>query len=198
VAAQRGKVSFVRKYINMMESLTATKAQASALLLIQPGNYKWPFMPADSSNELSSVQFKRNRKMNESSSNTIVATSDTAVTSDDFETLLPVLMIREQDFLLLQQYLREEHEHMSPTASFSDIQIRFGEVTNDCVVCQERILCGEDILKLPCHHLYHHACVRQWLLQKSSCPLCRSRLPKSKQQTAEKEAALQFTENMYL
>ncbi|KAL0355937.1 UNVERIFIED_CONTAM: putative E3 ubiquitin-protein ligase RHG1A [Sesamum radiatum] len=54
------------------------------------------------------------------------------------------------------------------------------EVNNDgeakmCVVCQDD-LCQENsrIGVLDCGHEYHASCIRQWLQQKNTCPLCKT------------------------
>eukprot|EP00966_Prymnesium_polylepis_P139654 3226934-Prymnesium_polylepis.1 len=54
-----------------------------------------------------------------------------------------------------------------------------------CSVC----LCDYDdadlLIRLPCGHLFHEACVERWLRQDSSCPHCRyNLLPASRQPSA--------------
>ena len=47
----------------------------------------------------------------------------------------------------------------------------------ECVICTEDINEGEEILVLKCpgNHFFHSNCVKQWLMQNFSCPLCRSK-----------------------
>ena len=33
---------------------------------------------------------------------------------------------------------------------------------------------ADDIVKLPCRHMYHCVCVFRWLEKNNSCPLCRA------------------------
>lgn len=40
-----------------------------------------------------------------------------------------------------------------------------------CVVCRELIVVGK---KLPCGHIFHQHCLRQWLEVDVTCPVCRS------------------------
>mmetsp|Transcript_11311 Transcript_11311/g.21424 ORF Transcript_11311/g.21424 Transcript_11311/m.21424 type:complete len:307 (+) Transcript_11311:87-1007(+) len=44
----------------------------------------------------------------------------------------------------------------------------------ECVICQYD-LNGEDkpVLRTPCDHFYHVACLEEWCAKRSSCPLCR-------------------------
>eukprot|EP00928_Gymnodinium_smaydae_P078124 TRINITY_DN6177_c0_g2_i1.p1 TRINITY_DN6177_c0_g2~~TRINITY_DN6177_c0_g2_i1.p1 ORF type:complete len:574 (+),score=100.33 TRINITY_DN6177_c0_g2_i1:121-1842(+) len=42
-----------------------------------------------------------------------------------------------------------------------------------CAICLEELVPGrEDLRALACGHVYHHACVEEWLSQRRSCPLC--------------------------
>ena len=59
-------------------------------------------------------------------------------------------------------------------------------LNNDCSVCLESIIDSnneiestQDILELPCHHLFHRQCVTSWLNIKGNCPVCRMKLPVS-------------------
>ncbi|XP_075911015.1 E3 ubiquitin-protein ligase RNF181 isoform X2 [Petromyzon marinus] len=60
-----------------------------------------------------------------------------------------------------------------------------------CPVCLAS-LCGELGTSLPCSHLFHDSCIRPWLQQTNSCPVCRYELPTDdpeyEAQRREKEA----------
>ncbi|KAF7141320.1 hypothetical protein RHSIM_Rhsim06G0052700 [Rhododendron simsii] len=43
-----------------------------------------------------------------------------------------------------------------------------------CCVCQEEYKDGEDIGTLECGHEFHSGCIKQWLLQKNLCPICKT------------------------
>ncbi|KAD2805856.1 hypothetical protein R6Q59_029140 [Mikania micrantha] len=43
-----------------------------------------------------------------------------------------------------------------------------------CCICQEEYKNGDDVGALECGHDFHTSCIRQWLLQKNSCPVCKS------------------------
>jgi len=39
---------------------------------------------------------------------------------------------------------------------------------------QEEFEAGDELGKLNCGHGYHMECIKQWLGQKNSCPVCKS------------------------
>lgn len=39
---------------------------------------------------------------------------------------------------------------------------------------QEEYEEGDDLGKIDCGHSYHVACIKQWLLQKNQCPICKA------------------------
>lgn len=41
-----------------------------------------------------------------------------------------------------------------------------------CVICRMEFEVGEDVKVLPCKHLFHPACVDQWLHINKACPIC--------------------------
>ncbi len=44
----------------------------------------------------------------------------------------------------------------------------------ECSICQEVFAVGHEVTEAgACHHIFHRACVIQWLAVQSSCPMCR-------------------------
>jgi len=43
-----------------------------------------------------------------------------------------------------------------------------------CQVCQEQMHLHGPVVKLPCSHPFHEKCIREWLRQSATCPVCRS------------------------
>jgi len=57
---------------------------------------------------------------------------------------------------------------------------RAGELSGEnstCCVCLEALREGDSVAKLPCGHVYHAACVKNWLIKHCTCPNCRYELP---------------------
>ncbi|XP_071723611.1 probable E3 ubiquitin-protein ligase ZFP1 [Rutidosis leptorrhynchoides] len=46
--------------------------------------------------------------------------------------------------------------------------------SDSCIICQEEYKNREKIGVLKCGHEYHAICVRQWLVVKNTCPICKS------------------------
>lgn len=43
-----------------------------------------------------------------------------------------------------------------------------------CIICQEEYEAEEVVGTLDCGHKYHAACIRQWLMMKNLCPICKA------------------------
>ncbi|KAL6218853.1 hypothetical protein ACLB2K_012060 [Fragaria x ananassa] len=43
-----------------------------------------------------------------------------------------------------------------------------------CCICQEQYADGDDIGRLDCGHDFHTNCIKQWLMQKNLCPICKT------------------------
>ncbi|CAM0902006.1 unnamed protein product [Alopecurus aequalis] len=43
-----------------------------------------------------------------------------------------------------------------------------------CCICQEEYVDGDDLGTLHCGHDFHSGCIRQWLVVKNSCPICKN------------------------
>ncbi|CAL9038839.1 unnamed protein product [Musa banksii] len=43
-----------------------------------------------------------------------------------------------------------------------------------CCICQEEYVEGEDLGTLACGHDFHTVCIKQWLMHKNLCPICKN------------------------
>ncbi|KAL3736708.1 hypothetical protein ACJRO7_025621 [Eucalyptus globulus] len=42
---------------------------------------------------------------------------------------------------------------------------------------QREISRDEEVVCMPCKHMFHHECVVRWLNESNLCPLCRFQMP---------------------
>ncbi|CEP10883.1 hypothetical protein [Parasitella parasitica] len=53
----------------------------------------------------------------------------------------------------------------------------------DCAVCKDQFEPKEQVIQLPCEHIFHDECIKPWLKLNSTCPVCRhSVLPAQQEQ----------------
>mmetsp|Transcript_34507 Transcript_34507/g.78775 ORF Transcript_34507/g.78775 Transcript_34507/m.78775 type:complete len:310 (-) Transcript_34507:198-1127(-) len=45
---------------------------------------------------------------------------------------------------------------------------------NECELCLQEYVAGEELLRLPCMHLFHCNCVTPWLQKSYTCPVCQT------------------------
>ena len=46
-----------------------------------------------------------------------------------------------------------------------------------CPVCVSEIELGESAMFMPCGHIFHPECLKPWLIDHNTCPVCRHELP---------------------
>lgn len=56
-----------------------------------------------------------------------------------------------------------------------EVIARLGRETH-CAVCQENFVTNDKLQELPCKHLFHPPCLKPWLDEHNSCPICRHEL----------------------
>ncbi|OQR97101.1 hypothetical protein ACHHYP_12709 [Achlya hypogyna] len=67
--------------------------------------------------------------------------------------------------------------HALPDQSYA--ALHRGCWNKDCAVCLEAFQATESgLVQLPCHHVFHRACLFPWLASHDECPLCRHKLPR--------------------
>jgi hypothetical protein len=101
-----------------------------------------------------------------------------------------VSKLRDDEFELFEQifypiltnmYNNIRNKKQGDAISILDNYI-IGEYNNnneDCGICMEKIVDSENkIVKLPCTHVLHYNCIKNWVCEKKCCPLCRYDLEK--------------------
>lgn len=52
------------------------------------------------------------------------------------------------------------------------------DLDDECHLCLETMKRGDDVMVLPCQHLFHSSCVKELIIhQHIVCPLCRKSIP---------------------
>ena len=74
-------------------------------------------------------------------------------------------MARERRALLVQDSAPAEPP---AAAALADVDVP------QCVVCLETLRAGDQVLVLPCMHMFHPLCIRPWLRHSQACPSQRS------------------------
>lgn len=46
-------------------------------------------------------------------------------------------------------------------------------VYKDCPVCKDDFMVGDEVMRIPCAHIFHPDCLKPWLQVNGSCPVCR-------------------------
>ncbi|KAG6484807.1 hypothetical protein ZIOFF_053332 [Zingiber officinale] len=62
-------------------------------------------------------------------------------------------------------------------AAVEDLRMVTPEEPGSCSICLDDFDAATRVLAMPCRHLFHEVCLKEWLLQSNSCPLCRFSLP---------------------
>ncbi|KAF9614614.1 hypothetical protein IFM89_019591 [Coptis chinensis] len=56
-----------------------------------------------------------------------------------------------------------------------------------CPVCLDEFCEGIEVTLMPCKHVFHNGCIKEWLQTNHTCPLCRHELPLSSGASEEEE-----------
>ncbi|PKI65823.1 hypothetical protein CRG98_013777 [Punica granatum] len=49
--------------------------------------------------------------------------------------------------------------------------------SSDCSICLGAFKAGMELTEMSCSHIFHGSCIKKWLKQSHTCPLCRYRMP---------------------
>ncbi|KAK6507440.1 hypothetical protein TWF481_005872 [Arthrobotrys musiformis] len=89
----------------------------------------------------------------------------------------------QQDMDRILSQLMDQHQGNAPPPASEDsiknlpkVKVTQAEVDDgsECVICQDEYKADEEVVKLPCKHIYHEECVTRWLETHDACPICRT------------------------
>lgn len=66
---------------------------------------------------------------------------------------------------------------------------------DDCCICLNNLVIHDSIHVLPCKHYFHNNCIKPWLFEKLTCPLCKFHLINDIEETNE---SLETNENQII
>jgi len=59
-----------------------------------------------------------------------------------------------------------------PVHKFNDVD-KLEENKKECVICMEKFIKNDEIITLPCIHMFHKNCIKNWLDRSNICPICK-------------------------
>ncbi len=80
---------------------------------------------------------------------------------------------------IANEAIPEEEQPIVSTEDFEKLPIEILNETidNDCAICIDKLKKGNEIVKLPCNHLFHVDCIKSYFLNyNNKCPMCRSNI----------------------
>ena len=103
--------------------------------------------------------------------------------NDNLEVLLfPDTMISEDIFITsddelynfeLQNNQRGVSEELINCFSKCKITDKNKVEQDKCVICLEQFKVGDEVLRIPCIHLFHSKCICKWFKNHNNCPICK-------------------------
>ncbi|XP_077210620.1 uncharacterized protein LOC143846089 isoform X1 [Tasmannia lanceolata] len=75
--------------------------------------------------------------------------------------------LREEDIFFYLQKIKFSISDALPSQLSTGLEFK-------CSICQEEYEADDELGKLHCGHGYHIYCIKQWLLNKNACPICKA------------------------
>ncbi|CAG9465800.1 unnamed protein product [Pedinophyceae sp. YPF-701] len=69
-------------------------------------------------------------------------------------------------------------QHDNPRAPGDDVPVAESVQEGDkCIICTDEYEVDQQVIKMPCQHVFHEDCLDKWLNINNTCPVCRHELP---------------------
>ena len=87
----------------------------------------------------------------------------------------------EDDYELLQRL--DSGNQASRGLSASELSqlpthtVKPGDKEEDCLICLEKMKAGDEVLRLPCLHVFHNKCISKWFRTSKTCPIDQLKIP---------------------
>ncbi|XP_076945272.1 E3 ubiquitin-protein ligase AIP2-like [Bidens hawaiensis] len=63
-----------------------------------------------------------------------------------------------------------------PVITITDEVLTKLEADAECAICKENLVVNDNMQEMPCKHTFHPPCLKPWLDEHNSCPICRHEL----------------------
>ena len=79
----------------------------------------------------------------------------------------------------INEGLDDETINKYPESTIKSVK-KLAEDKKKCLICLEKFVKGQKSIALPCIHIFHSQCIKQWMKKKNSCPICKNKIFKKK------------------
>ena len=77
-----------------------------------------------------------------------------------------------ESFYSFNAGLEDEIINNYPISKIQDIN-KLSEDKKKCIICLEDFKNNDDTIILPCIHIFHEECIKNWMKKNDSCPICK-------------------------
>ena len=79
------------------------------------------------------------------------------------------------DTIICENPLEVEIIENLPVTKLNDIE-KLSDENKKCTICFEIFNKDDNIIYLPCIHIYHEECIKEWFKKQNFCPICRLKI----------------------
>ena len=91
---------------------------------------------------------------------------------EDFSDSLRSVEEGEEEVESIYNPLNEDIIKSLPIIKLKDIS-KLSENKTNCIICMENFKEGDNTISLPCIHIYHEKCIKDWFKRQNFCPICK-------------------------
>ena len=62
-----------------------------------------------------------------------------------------------------------------PSSKLKDIS-KLEDDKKNCIICMEDFKVNDEVIFLPCLHIFHKDCILEWLGRHDDCPICKNKI----------------------
>ncbi|KAF3446136.1 hypothetical protein FNV43_RR11315 [Rhamnella rubrinervis] len=94
---------------------------------------------------------------------------------DNFDSVLPPILENERGAPRVPPASKEVVANLPVITINEEILGKLGKDA-ECAICKENLVVNDKMQELPCMHTFHPPCLKPWLDEHNSCPICRYEL----------------------